>query len=450
MIRDALALISRVREILADSRLTLAQREVAKLKSFRRLVLHAYAKSPYYAEMIAARGIEIESCAPADFPILTKQMLMENFDGIVTDRRVTRQAIEAFLARSRSAADKYLGRYRVMHTSGTSGEIGYVVYSLEDWRRGMVIPGRWRNLPRPGRRKGSRGKFRVAFFGVAGGHSAGATMSSACSEGLAGVFVTARAFDVNDRIARTVADLNAYQPELLTGYTMALCMLAAEQMAGRLAIAPMIIAATGETVSSADMNRLSAAFGGVAIGIYACTEHLAMGSSDPGGQTMTLNDEKLIFEFGDDHSLVTNLFNYTMPLIRYRMSDAMIPVPGFERRLVVQNVIGRTESMALFATGRGTSDFISGHAINQIRIAGVSRVQLRITGDATFRLRVLLEPGLNAVERQAGLAGARKSLQGILDRKGLDATFTVEAADELPVNPRTGKFELIVDARATG
>src|SRR6185436_16214948 len=92
-------------------------------------------------------------------------------------------------------------------------------------------------------------------------------------------------------------------------------------------------------------------FGAEVTSAYGCTEHLALGASDPGGETMTLNDANLIFEFYEDHSLITNLFNYTMPLIRYRMSDILIPVPlndPDDKRLVIRNVVGRTEKVPTF------------------------------------------------------------------------------------------------------
>ena len=86
--------------------------------------------------------------------------------------------------------------------------------------------------------------------------------------------------------------------------------------------------------------------------MYACTEHLMLGISNPDGDTMTLMDDNLIFEFYEDHSVITNLFNYTLPLIRYRMSDILRPVsaPGAPR-IVIQNLVGRTEQMPVFVNG---------------------------------------------------------------------------------------------------
>ena len=70
--------------------------------------------------------------------------MMANFDGIVTDRRITKQGIAEFLSRSTDPNELLFDEFRVLHTSGTSGEVGYFVYSKPDWYRGMMVAGRQR------------------------------------------------------------------------------------------------------------------------------------------------------------------------------------------------------------------------------------------------------------------------------------------------------------------
>src|SRR6476619_4504878 len=91
-------LLRQIRELRANSRLTPEQ--------------FAHAKLAWYRDLIAERGINVDTCVPADFPPLTKAVLMANFDRIVTDRRVTKAAIADFLSRSRDPADQFLNRFR--------------------------------------------------------------------------------------------------------------------------------------------------------------------------------------------------------------------------------------------------------------------------------------------------------------------------------------------------
>jgi phenylacetate-coenzyme A ligase PaaK-like adenylate-forming protein len=225
-------------------------------------------------------------------------------------------------------------------------------------------------------------------------------------------------------------------------------MLGDEQRAGRLNIRPAAVVASGETVTKADMQFLSAAFDGAnALSLYACTEHLMLGISDPGGETMTLTDDNLMFEFYDDHSLITNLFNHTLPLIRYRMSDILRPVSAPDApRIQIQNLVGRTEQMPVFVNGAGVKDFISPHIINEIFVKGVTRFQMQITGPSSFRFPICVEAALDERERAIAAAGVRMRLSEILAQKGLgNVAFEVEIVADIPLNERTRKFQLIVN-----
>ena len=72
---------------------------------------------------------------------------MTNFDEIVTRREITKRSIAEFLSRSHDPTELFLGKYRVIHTSGSSGEVGYFVYSPEDWARGDALGRRRRQRP---------------------------------------------------------------------------------------------------------------------------------------------------------------------------------------------------------------------------------------------------------------------------------------------------------------
>jgi phenylacetate-CoA ligase len=80
-----------------NARRSRAQIEVLQQKKFRRLVACVNERSPYYRDLIASRGIDIATCVTTDFPPLTKPLLMENFDRIVTDPRISIAAVEQFL-----------------------------------------------------------------------------------------------------------------------------------------------------------------------------------------------------------------------------------------------------------------------------------------------------------------------------------------------------------------
>lgn len=427
--------------------------EARKLEKFHALVRHANKNSAYYSRLIKERGINVETCMPEDFPVLTKAMLMANFDDIVTDHRISKQGIADFLTQSSDPRNLLFNKYTVMHTSGTSGEVGYFLTERADQRRTYSGMMRRRKAMRSGSRrwpiKGIR-RLRMAFYGATGGHYAGVTMVARAQRGLPRLFVKAKAFEVNSPLPSVVDALNIFQPDILFGYTTALKILGEQQRQGILKIDPVAIAATGETVSKADVGFLSESFGDVPVSnVYACTEHMMMGYSNPDHETMTLLDDNLIFELFEDHSIITNLYNYTMPLIRYRMSDILKPVSDKDvHPIVVESLVGRCEQMPTFTNSSGEPDFISPHTINEIFVKGVTRFQMQITGETSFRFPICVETKLSSQEKSIVVAAVEKRLQEIFLQKGLsNVTFEVPIVDEIPVNQRTRKFQLILDNR---
>jgi len=427
--------------------------ETFKLGKFRRLVRHANTHSPYYRRLIADRGLDLDRCVPTDFPVLTKSLLMAYFDEIATVPEIRKQAIAGFLSRSHDPTEKYLGRYRVIHTSGSSGEVGYFVYSPEDWARGAAFverPGFRR--PRPARKR--RGRFRLAFYGAIDGHYAGVTMLAAIKDSwLARRLVDVGLFEINQPLPEVIAALNEFQPEVLAGYTTALKILATKQAEGSLRLDVLTgIMTAGEVTTQHDKALLSDAFGcGVTNG-YGSSEQLGMGSASPDSEDMVLFDDDHIYELHDDHTNVTNLFNYTLPLIRYRMADILRPLADMSRYrpyLAVESLVGRTEIQPVFTTEDGGQDFISPHTINEVFVAGLNRFQMHVQGDDEFRFLVCLDPALDAAAGERCVQAVHERLREILARKRMrNVRFEVVVTDDLPVDPKTRKFRLIVDARS--
>jgi phenylacetate-coenzyme A ligase PaaK-like adenylate-forming protein len=439
--------IAKTREFRRARALSRAEFEAERLARFRRFVRGVNARSAYYRRIIAERSIDVERCVPADFPVLTKSLLMANFDEIVTAPGVTKRAIAEFLTRSKNAGELFSGRYRVIHTSGSSGEVGYFVYSTRDWARGTA----WRARSSTPARK-QKGKFKLAYFAAVDGHYAGVTLIRSFERGLAKWLVDVRLFEVNSPLPEVVAGLNAFQPDVLTGYTTALKILGEQQRAGTLQLDKLIgVMTAGEATTEADRKFLEETFGCGLTNTYACSEHLGMGGSAPGGSNIVLYDDDLIFEFYDDHSVVTNLFNETLPLIRYRMADVLRPVDSGEHApyLVIESLVGRNEIQPVFKNRDGAPDFISPHTINEIFVAGVTRFQMHLLGDAAFKFMVCLDSALGAGERAAAVAAVGARLREILVAKRMDnVAYEVCATDDLPVNPRTRKFQLILDKRS--
>lgn len=73
-----------------------AEIQASHQKKFRKLVAFAKERSPFYRAIIAERGIDPEHCSIEDFPVLAKKEVIDNFDQIVTDSRISRARIADF------------------------------------------------------------------------------------------------------------------------------------------------------------------------------------------------------------------------------------------------------------------------------------------------------------------------------------------------------------------
>src|SRR5579862_1346328 len=74
-------------------------------KKFRKLVMFVAKHSPYYQKVVKENNIDIENCKPEDFPILTKETVIEHFDKMVTDPRITKDAVTKFLSHSKNLSE---------------------------------------------------------------------------------------------------------------------------------------------------------------------------------------------------------------------------------------------------------------------------------------------------------------------------------------------------------
>ena len=98
---------------------------------WRRLVRFVYDNSSYYRRIMQERGLRVETAKVTDFPILTKQIIQNHFDEIVTDPRIRQASVHSYVEQGQPE-NLYLGRYLVLKTSGSTGKPGYFVSTPEE------------------------------------------------------------------------------------------------------------------------------------------------------------------------------------------------------------------------------------------------------------------------------------------------------------------------------
>jgi len=321
----------------------------------RAVVAHAVAHSPYYRETL---GPDAADASLDELPTLSKPVLLEEFERVVTDPRLRLDDLRAFLAAAEPGAS-FHGAYRVFATSGATGEPGLFVYTHDEFARWIAV-----GLARIAR-LGVTADTRLIAIGAPGDVHITRQLFAAFQAGREGV----PRLSVVTPTADLVDALNAYRPEGLIAYASIVGALAEEQLEGRLAIAPRFTIATSEVLTDEIARRAEEAWGAAPFNTYAATEApgIAMGSPERVG--MHVCEESVIVEVVDAENrpvpagepgskvLLTSLTNRAQPLIRYELSDAVVlaegPDPSGRPFVRIARVDGRTSDILRFRAAAG-------------------------------------------------------------------------------------------------
>lgn len=325
----------------------------------RALIRLAKERSPWHRQRLA--HVDADTLTESDLlfiPPMTKDDLMENFDGIVTDRRLSRSVVEGHLDVIQD--DAYLlDEFHSVASGGSSGTRGVFVYDWDGWLlcRLMVM------------RFGMRHQLRHPEFSrnpvvgwVAAGKATHMTYAMARTFGGSGSMPIPATLPIREIVAR----LNELQPDILAGYPSMLYPLAGEARAGRLKIKPLLLRPGSEPLLPEMRTAMEEAWSCPIINIYGTSEG-ASASSCGQSRGMHLNEDLVIFEMVDaDGSpapagvraakmYITNLFNHAEPLIRYELTDetALIdePCPCGSAMRRINDIEGRSDDVFTYTGG---------------------------------------------------------------------------------------------------
>lgn len=135
------------------------------------------------------------------------------------------------------------------------------------------------------------------------------------------VFVNAFRFG-EETMYQTIQKINQHRPEILKGYSNSLYDLACFIEKNGLKVhSPKVISTRTAMVYLEQRETMERVFGGKVFDFYGSRESSAIageGSKQSGRVILEFNN---IVEVVDGEILLTNLHNYTMPLIRYKIMD---------------------------------------------------------------------------------------------------------------------------------
>lgn len=324
-------------------------------RRLRRLLRLAINRSPWHRTRLA--GVEPERVRESDLselPVMTKNDLMEHFDTIVTDRRLTFERVQRHLEALRG--DAYLlDEYHALATGGSTNRRGVFLYDAEAWAIAHV--GFFRYLLA---QRASRTELRTTpevMAMVASGtpmHFSYAEPETFSDPSL----ILMPRFPITLPLERIVAGLNRTQPTILSGYPSALRLLADAAGAGELRVRPRLVITYSETLLASVRAVLEETWGVPVHNVWGTSEGGPTGVTCDGG-VMHLSDDLLILEPVDRwgaavpvgaraaNVYLTNLYNGVLPLIRYELNDEITlsgkPCPCGSAHRTMQELTGRLE-----------------------------------------------------------------------------------------------------------
>lgn len=431
--------------------------EVERLKTIRlhSLVRHAIRHSPFYRELYASAGINesnVDDITVEDLPIVDKEIIMDNYDQVVCHSALKKDILLDFVADPRFANKRYRGRYEIIHTSGTSGRPGLFAYDAKDLNLLNILFVRYMYCPTF---LFAMLRHRMAFLGAAGGHYA--AYSSMCRA--RDYRIRFLAIPVEASFKEVLRSLQSFQPTILVAYSSMLEKVAEAQLKGVLNIRPETVITGGEKLTSKQAALSKEAFGVKARSIYGASESIMIGAETAFEEAMVVfehwnivealdgNDRK-VPDGKDGRAVLTNLYNYAQPTVRYRLDDIIRldepPEGGALPFRVIKDVEGRAEDF--LKVGRDKNEFIHPLVFVEFYVPGLKQLQI-VQRSATFlTVRVVPESSLPA---EPVCLAVRKRMQQILDNYGVgkEVAFEIEIADVIEPDPVSGKYRLIVSQR---
>lgn len=359
----------------------LAQHQQDKLHA---LINHASRNSPFYRDLY--QGIKLDD-GPAltDLPVIDKTLMMENFDSFVTDPRLKLAGLQDHIGRIND--DKYyLNEYRVLTTSGSTGQQGIFVFNRPEWSTAIstgLRTGSYAGMASP------RFPRRWRFAAIGAGSPLHVTgRYYRCVD--MGAHKTLRMTAMTP-LGEMVAALNRFQPDFIFAYSSIASLLAIEQLDDKLRIQPRAVTTNSEVLSGEMEQNIKAAWGVTPFNTYGMTESgLVLANDCAHHKGMHIYGDLFIAESVDENNqpvaagasgaklLLTNLYNYTQPLIRYEVTDVVTlsdeQCPCGSPLPLITNVGGRTDDILMMSGRDGGEVPVHPHNLRS-PIAGITDIK---------------------------------------------------------------------------
>ena len=411
-------------------------------KRLRRLLRHCWDHSAYYRSVWQQAGLtreQLKSCPLTMLPTINKQILMANYDSIVTDSRLTQTALRDFAEADSSGL--YAGTYHVVHSSGSTGTPRYFAYDQNAWNavqcgiiRGALFGMTFREILRL-----LRGGVRILYIAATDGRYAG---SMAIGDGAMNVGGSSLFLDINTPLSEWAARIDAFRPNIVIGYPSAVKILGTLMENGSVHVQAERVITCGEPLPPTLRLWLEDCFGTTVVNFYGASESLCIGAEADGHLGLAFFDDMNWVEVENGEMYLTSLTNFSQPLVRYHMTDKLRLKGGDAACTVADLLLGRSEDLLWFESPDCRREFLHPLAVEGFCVEGLLDYRFVQTAQNRFVMEAEITP---EGRKDAVLQEMRQQLGMLLREKQMDwVLFDVQAVRRIEPDPQTGKKRLIV------
>jgi phenylacetate-CoA ligase len=405
------------------------------LMKLKRMLVHAYETTTYYRTAFDKAGFRPAEISGGDdlciVPMLTRQAIQENSQELISRKFSKTSLIQSFTGGTNGTPVTFY-RDRSCHVQRLGRRLK--ILELCGYHRGDRCAWIWgvhADLDAKPRKAWHDLKGRFRRFAVAKEMLCCTTLTPEAMETFHGRLVQ-------------------FKPKVLYGYPNAMAHFAEFVESCRLQpIEVQTIISTAERLTETQRRRLSEVFGGTVYNMYATREHGFVGFEcnghcgfhiDSGNVFLEiLNDGKPTIAGQAGEIVVTDLNNFGMPFIRYRIGDvgrvATKPCQCGCPLPLLQSFDGRTTDAVFRPDGTRVDGVMLVDLFSDNKsILAMQIVQQRMAG---INLNLVVAPGYDkSLERQI--------VQEVRKYMGDESEIAIHLLPDIPRNPRSGKFQQVI------
>lgn len=407
---------------------------------FLQMITYARNKSPFYRELY-------KSIKTTDnfehIPIVCKKALMDNFNEVVTVKDVTKKKILNYINAPKNAYRKFVDKYTVIHSSGTSGLLWISVIDdfCVDYEVASIIARKIVNfsLPPP----------RLSLISTENMHVGSTRFYKACPWFCANI----QFIPINDPISEIVKKINTFDPNFLGSYPNMLKVLSEEKIKGTLKVNPQKIYSAGFQLTVNIKESIIRAFDRIPFIIYSATEITGPIACECKHHSLHVFTDSLIFEVLDENNkhvkpgipgsvVITNLINSVQPVIRYRLGDVvqMSPVdcPCGSPFPVIEKIWGRDGDIISVKKNDGKKEFIDPILFN-LKIPEINKYQIVQQRNDLLTVKLIVCDNVDRVILQV-----KNRMYAVLKQKNLDAIVNIKVEQVDDIALVNGKHKMVI------